>query len=246
MESLSRRNKLAFYAALLFCRATQRRRRSEKTWEKLQQEFAETVEDDEYIADLCLHYSQRFDTPVSADKIKKRLRELSQQMKSSVAVNNNFVEDLLAVVEPLKTVLLQKPWQIWRAPEGLEFVTSDNPLISFVPMRNGQLNPGHGFRKDGVIGAFPLAPSACLGIGVRGCELVTLNAADIARINVTVIRLCDRYVYSKTFSPEIQKLVDAYGGDAKYGKNAFLPLGMHIPTAKEFLRHSLGLSSEAS
>jgi hypothetical protein len=58
----------------------------------------------------------------------------------------------------MKNVALQKSWQLWRAPRGVEFVTSDNPLVTFIDLGNGGLNSGHGLRKQDTIGIFPIAP----------------------------------------------------------------------------------------
>jgi len=126
-------------------------------------------------------------------------------------------------------------------PDGVEFVTSDNPLVTFMPYGNGLLNPGHGFRKDGVVAAFPLAPNACLAMGVPGSESVVLDTEAVTRVNEVVVQLCDRFVYSKTFSEDIHNLVDELGGNKKYGESAFVPLGIVVPTVKNFLRQYLGL-----
>jgi hypothetical protein len=243
-RSASRRNSLAFYSALLFSRATQRRNRNAESWVKIQKEFAEAVNDDVYINDLASHYSKRFDVELSPESVRKRLAELSAQLQSPSVVRNNFVTDLLACAEQIKELLLQKPWQVWRPPDGAEFITCDNPLITFIPVGNGELNPGHGFRKEGVVAAFPLAPCACLAMGVSGPESVTLDKARVVKVNETIIRLCDRFVYSKTLSQEVRKFVDDRAGSAKYGKTAFLPLGLNIPTVKEYMRRVLGLDAE--
>jgi hypothetical protein len=240
LASLSRRNTLALYVSMLFCRATQRRKYSAKIWMGIQKQFVDLIDDDAYIASVCRHYGKKLKTKVSPKRIRERLRRLSVVMQSPLGIRNKFVTDLITSAEIIKTKLLQKPWQIWRAPEGVEFVTSDNPLVTFIPLGNGELNPGHGLNKKDVIVAFPLAPCACLAMGAIGPESITLTEDRVGKINEAVIRLCDRYVYSKTFSEEIEDLVSSYAGSVRYGENAFLPLGLKVPTAKDFLRETLG------
>lgn len=245
LHSASRRNTLAFYAALLFCRATQRRSQSEKTFRTIWQEFAEAIADDVYIADLSRHYSRKANKQVTPEEIRIILTKLAEsQMRQPEAVRNSFVDDLLLLTESVKNMLLQKPWQIWRTPAGAEFVTSDNPVVTFVPLRNGEWHPGHGFGSPDVVAAFPLAPSACLAMGTNGPESITVDAGQVAKVNEIVIRACGRFVYSKTFSAEIRQHVDAYGGSTKYGETAFL-LPMR-PSAKDFIRKALGLDRAAS
>jgi hypothetical protein len=245
LHSASRRNTLAFYAALLFCRATQRRNQSETTFRTVWQEFSEAIADEAYIADVARHYSRKLNKQVSPEEVKRILTKLAEsQMSQPEMMKNSFVDDLLLVTDSIKTMLLQKPWQIWRAHAGVEFVTSDNPVVTFVPLRNGEWHPGYGFGRPDVMAAFPLAPCACLVIGSSGPESITADAGQVAKVNEIVIRLCDRFVYSKTFSMEVRRHVDAYGGTTRYGETAFLLLMR--PTAKEFLRKALGLDKAAS
>jgi hypothetical protein len=249
LHSASRHNTLAFYAALFFCRATQRRSQSEKTYRTIWQEFSEAIADADYIAELSLHYSRKANRHVSAKEIRTILTKLAEsQMSDPGAMRNGFIDELLFVTESIKIMLLQKPWQIWRAPGDAEFVTSDNPVVTFLPLSNGAWSPGHGFRNPRVVALFPVAPCACLAMGNTGTdsgtESQTLDASQIAKVNELVIRLCDRFVYSKTFSAEIQKLVDSCAGSTRYGETAFLLPGR--PTVKEFIRKQLGLDTPSA
>jgi len=212
---------------------------------KMQKEFAEdVVNNDAYIKAAARHYSDRFGIDVSPIEMKERLARFSDEMNTGRAVNNGFVEDLLLQTEYLAQVLLEKPWQIWRAPEGFEFITSDNPVISFVLVGNGQLSLGYGFRRPDVTVAFPVSPNATLAMGSKGPEFVTLNETQVKRLNEAMIRLCDRFVYSKMNSDAVRELVDAHGGTARYGENAFLLAGAKQPSVRDFLEHQLGLVIE--
>ena len=242
IQSASRRNALAFYASMLFCRAKQRRNRSQDTYAKLHTQFVELVNDEEWIAETTQRFIERHREPITPQMVKERLAHLATMMDGTTALRNNFVEDLVSSTELMKSVVLKKPWQLWYAPEGMEFVTSDNPFVSFIPLGNGRLNSGHGFRKPETLAAFPVAPHVCLGMGVTGPESVTIEAAFVSEINRTIIELCERYVYSKTRSEEIRQLVDQCANTRRYGVNAFLPLGINVPTAKDFVLHMMRLA----
>jgi hypothetical protein len=51
----------------------------------------------------------------------------------------------------------------------------------------------------------------------------------------------ERYVNSNTRSEEIRQMVDQGANTRKYGVNAFVPLGLQIPAAKDFVLHLVRL-----
>lgn len=244
LQSASRRNDLAFFAAMLFCRATQRRNRTEKLHADLHSQFAELSRNDAWIAEIAAVFEKKYGQELQPEALMRAMARLESVTEGTTALRNNFVEDLVESIEILKSFLLAKPWQLWNAPPRVEFITSDNPLISFLPVGNGELNPGHGFRKPDVIAAFPLAPHVCLSLGpanLRGPDSVTIAAERVGKINEAIIRLCDRFVYSKSRSDDVAQTMAEYGNTAKYGETAFLPIGLRVPTAKDFVLHLLGL-----
>lgn len=242
IQSATRRNALAFYASMLFCRAKQRRNRSEKTYAALRQQFAELNDDDAWLSEVTAQYVQRTGDLVKPQVIKERIALFAEGMNDTTGLRNQFVEDLIASTEIMKKVALQKPWQLLRAPKGSEFVTSDNPFITFRDLGNGRLLSGEGLRKPTTLGVLPIAPHVCLMMGGQGPEEVTTDAASVTLINNTIIELCERYVYSKTLSEDVRQVVDKMANERKYGVNAFLPLDMKLPTAKDFVLHFLGLA----
>jgi len=244
--STASRNKIAFYAALLFSRATQRRTFSARNWADIQKRFSELVDDDNYINDLAVHYAKRYKeaTPTAT---RNRLRKLAEGMKSESAAKNIFLTDLMENTEFIKGVLLEKPWCVWKPPLGSEFVTSDNPLITFIAVGNGEFAPGHGFGVPGAVAAFPLAPNAVLMMGISAkVQPYTVNTAQVMKLNETIIRLSDRYVYSRLHSADIAKMVDQYAGTARYGITAFLRAGVGMPNIGDFMRRHIGLNPQGS
>jgi hypothetical protein len=242
IQSASRRNDLAFYASMLFCRAKQRRNRSEKTYANLRQQFVDLLADEEWLDRVTAHYVERTGDTIRPKVLKDRIAIFAERMNDTKELRNSFVEDLIQTTEILKNVALQKPWQLLRAPKGAEFVTSDNPFITFIDLGNGRLNSGHGLRKKETIGVFPIAPQVCLVMGTEGPDEVTTDAASVTLINNTIIELCERYVYSKTLSEGVRQVVDKMANERKYGVNAFVPLGIKVPTAKDFVLHFLKLA----
>lgn len=245
--SLNHRNKLAFYMGMLHSRATQRREFTVSNWTRIIGEYCELIKDEQYIADLTAEYQTRFPHEnVTTDAIRNRLAELANAFQKPEAAKNVFVRDVLNHAELIKQALLNKPWQLWIAPAGAEFITSDNPVISFVPLRNGEFHPGHGFAKPETVIAFPLAPDVCLVIGVPGpypVMRVNKDVQTLTKLNEVLIMLCDRYVYSKTLSEEIKKSVDQSAGMARYGLSAFVRVGEERPSVKDFFRRNLRLPS---
>lgn len=238
--STASRNKLAFYAGLLFSRATQRRDFSAENWMDIQKRFVELIADDDYINDLVMHYRKRY-SEATATTVRERLVKLGQDMKSKASAKNMFLSDLYGNTEFIKSILLSKIWSVCRAPAGSEFITSDNPVVTFFPV-NSELAPGQGFGLHGVVAALPLAPSAVLMFGMPSAkESYAVEPSAVEKLNEVMIRLCDRYVYSRTLSADVQRMVDELAGSARYGKTAFRRTGRF--DIKEFMRRQLGITS---
>ncbi|MGA9972673.1 MAG: DUF4238 domain-containing protein [Candidatus Acidiferrales bacterium] len=242
IQSASRRNKLAFYACMLFNRAEQRRNRGEKTHVSLQAQFADLLNDDKWIAETAARCVAIRREVLEPQDLKEIIARAASTLTEPTALRNGFVEQLIGVTEIMKNVALQKPWQLWRAPGGAEFVTSDNPFVTFVDLGNGRLNSGHGLRKQETIGFFPLSPYVGLAMGAQGPDTITIGAAHVTNINNVVIELCEKYVYSKNLFESVRQSVDERANTRVYGVNTHLPLGINVPTAKDFVLHVLKLA----
>ena len=235
------REKLAFYAALLYSRATQRREHSAKNSRHTAEIFEQALKEDKtLLADVTACYSRRFNQNFTEQEIHDLLLKSVLESRQPGAQKNQFLADLIDNTELIARVILDKPiWEIWQATEGLEFITSDNPLISAVQLGNGKFHPGYGFRKKEIVALFSLAPTACLAAGAftSGTKGIvgyrTVNASMVDEINEALISISDRYVYSKTRSETIQKNVDQFGGSIRYGINALMPVGIKLPSVPE-------------
>jgi hypothetical protein len=234
--------KLAFYAALLFRRATQQRTLNEKNWRSIIDDIRQAASDPEYLRQTAADLRVKRNIPISEDGLRNSITAWIDEAIQPKSARNSFVADLLELAGHGARVLLKKrPWRTVRPPDGMEFVTSDNPVVSFVPLGNGLLHPGYGFGKEIADVAFPLAPDACLLMGTAWNVPTSLEKPAVDALNQAPIDICDRYVYSKTLSDEIRQRVDQYGGSSRYGVNAFRLLGVKVPLAREFLRTHFGL-----
>lgn len=241
---LGSEEKLAFYAALLFRRATQQRTFSEMNWQKTIEDMRQAAADPEYVRQTAADIKAKRGIQVTEEILRNSINNWIETAKQPTFARNSFIADLLELVEWGAAELLKKrPWRILRPLDGVEFVASDNPLVTFVPLGNGVLHPGYGFRRTDADAAFPLAPDACLVMGSAWNVPTFLDKAAASSLNDALISISDRYVYSKTRSREIQERVDQYGGTSRYGVNAFMPLGIKLPLARQFLRTHFGLDS---
>ncbi len=239
------REKLAFYAALLYSRATQRRDFNEKNHHIIIKQMQEAANDWELLRDIATAMSKELRRPVREKVVRKGITKWLKEAQQPETAKNVFLSDLLRTTKLIASLVLQKrPWRVVKSPEGAEFATSDNPLVTFVALANGKLHPGYGFGKQEVVAAFPLAPHACLVMGNGWNTPRTLNANLLAELNEAIVGICDRYVYSRTRSDQVQAAVSQYAGTVRYGINAFLPIGIKLPEARQALRAHFGLAPE--
>jgi hypothetical protein len=222
LSSLAHRNELAFYIGLLFARSTSRKKFAAGNWEKLKAPFSELEFDEDYVQDTAAHYTGVLGVVVTAEEVREIIRKQAAKFSQKELTGNAFIQDLMFHAETLKAELVPKPWQVLKAPADTEFVTSDNPVITFMKLREDLWHPGHGFRKPGVVVAFPLAPTTCLTVGVQGRDFQEVDAATVKRMNELVVSCSDRFVYSKTKSQEIFDMVNTVGGWSVPGKTAFI------------------------
>jgi hypothetical protein len=238
------RDKVALYAALLYSRATQRRTFSGTQWSNIVAEVEELLRDREFMRELASGLASKIGQPVSEQQVQDGVQQWFDAAQIPDSSRESFLSDLLDNARFIAELLLRKePWQVLRPPDGFEFVTSDNPLITFVPLPHGKLHPGYGFRRREAAAAFPLAPTACLLMGDAWTTSRNLGADNLRELNETFISLSDVYVYSKTYSAQVEQATQAYGGSFRYGVNAFIPVGLKVPTARQFIRLHFGLDA---
>jgi hypothetical protein len=220
------RRDLAVYAALMFSRATAKREGSSRIFLQTQREAAQAFEKEEFASTIASYFN------VSVEEMRKHAGSALAELGTPAGVRNAYLEDLLGNVAYLARLLFEKPWQILAAPQGYEFVTSDNPVVSTLPL-NGHFAPGFGLGRKDVVVFLPINPTCCLAMGPQGPERLIIFPQVLEEINWAVIASAQRFVYSRTQSEETERLVNQLAGTYRYGETAFLPNG-GWPSVEEF------------
>jgi hypothetical protein len=238
--------KLASYAGMLFQRSTVRRKFSARNWAKLEEPYTSLALNQEYVRDLAEHYTELTGQTFTSEQIAGMIRKQSAMFTDAKHTRSTFVKDLWMHIDICKKEMLKKSWQVWHAPENIEFVTSDNPVVTFLRFftEGGELwNPGYGFGTKDVMIAFPLAPTACLVMTDTPFResRARIDANVVQRVNEMLIRSCDRFVYSLTQSSKIAEMVDHLGGTSIPGVNAFMGRVVDQTLVEEHLRKTMGI-----
>jgi Protein of unknown function (DUF4238) len=143
--------KLAFYAALLHSRATQARDFSARNFTIVFNLMKEAATDESIIQEIADNLGLD-----SADAIRKGIEQWSKKPPDRRAAKNGFLSTLTHHSEVKAQMLLKKmPWRVLRPAQGKEFITTDNPLVTFLPLQNGKLHPGYGFNFKGSVSILP-------------------------------------------------------------------------------------------
>ncbi len=122
--------------------------------------------------------------------------------------------------------------QIFHAPEGMFYLTSDSPVYTIQPDGSGQATVGMGFGWPDVEVYFPLNKRACLRMR-RGIQAGARVAEEgrVKEINNLVMATAARYLYSSEGHRRIARLFNERGCKVQPGKNAF----MSKPRPYEFI-----------
>ena len=246
-SSYANRKKLAFYAAFLYSRATQRRAHSAKVGLNTHEELETAAADGALMEEISEAVNGAAKARVvTAESIRESVLKQARKGRDPKEINTDFVSNLRGLAEHLAGLLLQRNWQVWRAQGEVEFVTSANPVMNFMPLDHGPFHPGHGFNRPGVFTAFPLSPAACLIMGVPAgySDSNKVGQETVTKINEALISICDKYVYSKIRSDQTEALVQRYAGTFRYGENSLMPVGIALPSVRQFLRQRFGLDPQ--
>lgn len=237
------RPKLAYYVAMLSQRSTVRRKFSARNWAKLTEPYSSLASNEEYLRDAAQHFTKRTGRTFTREEIAESIGRVAEKFSDEDFTRSTAVKNLLMFVELGKQELLKKYWQVWDAPEGAEFVTADNPVVTFVRLFSaGQelWHPGYGWGYKGVVIAFPLSPTACLTMtDSPRSERRTVDDDTVVRMNEMLICCCDRFVYARTLSARISETVGQWANTSIPGENAFMGRAVDRQVVEDHLRKTM-------
>lgn len=124
--------KLASYAGMMFQRSTVRRKFSARNWSKLEGPYTSLASNQEYLQDVAVHYTDLTGQTFTSQQIAELILKQSAIFTDINYTRSTFVKDLWMHIDICKQEMLKKSWQVWHAPQEVEFVTSDNPVVTFL------------------------------------------------------------------------------------------------------------------
>jgi hypothetical protein len=240
--SLRDKETLTQYVALMFARTTARRGLSGKISAYIRNAYKELSTDPAWLQRQALLYERITGKPTSCEQISQATSRVLEKMARPQHVKNGFVQGLLQLAGGIFGELADKPWQIWESPESIQFITTDNPVITLKADTWGSFMPGWGLRTPGLITVFPISPKCCLIIGATGRYWRRATPRDVNGMNKGLVLCMDRWAYSAARSEDIEWLVNQTGGSLRYGENIFVPAWMN--NASEHIKAKVAHATE--
>lgn len=233
--SLGIRQELGSYVALLWARTKVRQDATNWVVKTARKNLIALLEDEQFLREMTTQWSEMLQYPLDVAILKESIERAAVGMATPHHAKEFFINEILDTQRLISEILLGRPWQIWRSPENVEFITSDSPTVTMFPVGE-QFAPGFGFNQKGVLVAFPLNPKTCLVIGRDGGEFTEVDASMVARVNELQVLYMFQNVYSRSRSQVIEAAVRERGGYSKFGENAFLLPGDAVRVAlKHFI-----------
>lgn len=123
----------------------------------------------------------------------------------------------------LAEAIMGKDWYTIEAPEGKSFLISDCPVVT-VELRDGQVLPGAGFKKEKTAVLLPVTSRHCFVAGPANQGwFKVVTPAGVDNLNRVIVEFAHRNVYASANSVDTQLLVDTTINEIVFGENAFLP-----------------------
>jgi hypothetical protein len=216
------RTRMAEYWALLFIRASATFHMHREKWHESLVKAKEKIETDKSVRqDLARRYSFLIGRNITEQEVLQMFQRVIPNLMDESEMRHGFVSQLERRVELFSKILLAKPWQVWMAPAGSEFITSDTPVVTMQIDEFGQYRVGWGFNRENVIALMPMSRRACLAAGTAQTHYRVVDASYVEASNKSVITCSHRFAYSRTLDPSIDALVQSSLGSIRYGVDAF-------------------------
>jgi hypothetical protein len=171
----------------------------------------------------CITLCPAYEASISPAEFLHRAKRALKRFKNPKEANNGFIETVIHHGQVIAAELVSKPWQVWEAPSHCQFVTSDNPIVTARRGLDGNFSFGWGFREPNTVVIFPLTPSHCLIVGIPGSHWREATPKSVLDVNRAIISCSSRWVYSRTFSVDIELMVNQFASSINYYENAFMP-----------------------
>jgi hypothetical protein len=237
-----RRRTMAIYAAILYARTIARHNALAWLSAKTSEEMKKAAEDQSLLEELGQFFSARYSHKITALDVKASILRVTEDVVLPQPGKENFIAEVLPTARYISEILLEKPWQIWTIDSDAEFITSDNPLVTGIPI-NGELAPGWGFRTEykgrGVLVFLALNPKSCLVMGTAGNDRKTVSSDLVHKVNDVIITQIVDQAYSRTKSEKFETSVREYGGTYQFGKTAFVRPGIVGSSVKDMVKRYL-------
>jgi hypothetical protein len=216
------RSRMAEYWALMFVRATAAFEFHRRSWESELSGIHERIQSDSSLREkLIERFKFLYSRPISETELLSVYSRVIPNLRTEPEMRTHYVDRLQYRTAMFANILLNKPWQIWIAPDGCEFVTCDSPVMTMRFDAHGRYYVGDGFAKDGVTTILPISAKACLFAGLQGIPIRRVDQHDLWEINKVLISSSVRFVYSKTSDDRIDAPMQKCGGTIRYGVDAF-------------------------
>lgn len=134
-------------------------------------------------------------------------RELLDKYDIELTKQPALALSVLATQE-IVTQLLEMNWSLCRAPKDAFFITSDAPVVIFIPDTDGTAGFGQGLAESAVEVTFPLSPSKCLYLCRRNIQRYRpMNKNAVRELNRRTAYNAERFLISSLQTEEIAQLI---------------------------------------
>jgi len=124
---------------------------------------------------------------------------LHESGEYEIVIDRTYLIGLeIQMTEPVVACLAKRHWSFFSAPEGSDFITSDDPAV--LTWRDGQsrgvYSPGHGLPDTMVF--FPLSPALSLiGIFEDRLESCEYSPSQVTTASTLVARYSNKQIYAR-------------------------------------------------
>ena len=160
------RNLLALFVALAYARTPKTRRTVVEAVERQEvSKLKDLAEDEARLAASVAKFNAAGDGTLSADDARGFIADIVSGEAALRLGDRGQIGYPLATVVPLCALFMRMNWRLLRAPSGVEFVTSDDPVVLAGPA--GDPDP---FKSGRLEVTLPLDPQHCLLLTWAGPE----------------------------------------------------------------------------